>query len=675
MPKRQRQDTHWLEQMQWYQATIANQWDLVWKPDVNTTADLPANWNEIWDTRLVRNSGYAYQYTNNGWKKIAGGWWWETATWWDIEWNITDQTDLNNALNSKASTSNLKTINSQSIVWTWNIEIDWIAKSATAPENPQQWDVYYNTTDNVIYSYDGEQWKAVWGSGTEFNPNWYYPNLHAWLSDNLYTSDNIIDVDSWNFRTTAGSESVPSSGTASLNNIKWKLVRTVARTECIINPTATDGIFITGIDKYQTLYATNNTTGITTFTLTSWVWNTDPSTYWLTVELQQEELDIENWTFSDWTGTIFKSYVSTSRWTFTLRYDAENLIWSLSNWTDSWTDADTTTFWITTPVSTDDVVYISYYDECTDWSIELDFTAEVRWTLVYSAPAKLVATWVNQFDWTTIISSAEIDNWEIVAGSNYIVYVPAYGGVTNWYMAYCPDWYIVNCWWIDGLENTPNIWSEVKTTGNTVTSTSCSMPNAETGYFVVEVSASVDDTNISVHPKWSGQQDTNTDWYTTNAIDFPYLDTWSNPLPWYMANLWDVYDELNWQTQTYIKRIELISFDYSDLVTIANSWVAYDYDENSIYYVLETPTTYTVSFDNTYTANDYGTERILTWLDDLNPLAVEINTSYGSNLVDKLRTWVVTKEEYPQVITQTEYDNLPATKNTDGIIRFIYTEE
>lgn len=105
MPKRQRQDTHWLEQMQWYQATIANQWDLIWKPDVNTTADLPANWNEIWDTRLVRSSGYAYQYTEDWWVKIAGGWGWGTTTWWDIDWDIDDQIDLASALGDKLDAS------------------------------------------------------------------------------------------------------------------------------------------------------------------------------------------------------------------------------------------------------------------------------------------------------------------------------------------------------------------------------------------------------------------------------------------------------------------------------------------------------------------------------------------------------------------------------------------
>ena len=104
-------------------------------------------------------------------------------------------------------------------------------------------------------------------------------------------------------------------------------------------------------------------------------------------------------------------------------------------------------------------------------------------------------------------------------------------------------------------------------------------------------------------------------------------------------------------------------------------WVEFDYDEDYIYYVLWNPVTYQLEFDNTYTANDYGTERILTLGSDLNPVAVQISISYGSNLVDKLRTWVVTKEEYPQVIDQATYDALPATKNTDWIIRFIFTEE
>ena len=677
MVKRQFQDTHWLEQMQAYQATLVNQWDLIWKPDVNTTADLPSTGNTIGDTRLVKENWFAYRYTNSWWKKLAWAGGWGTAEWWDIEWTLSDQTDLQNALNNKLESWSLKTVNNQSLVWDWNIEIDWIAKSATAPANPTQWDVYYNTTDDVIYSYDGEQWNAVWGSGSEFNPSWYYPNLHAWLADNLYTSDNIIDIDVWNFRTTAGSESVPSSGTASLNNLKWAVKRTVAKTGWTITPTASDWIYVTSIDKYTYIDYVSNVSWTETFTLSSWTWNIDPSSCGITVELQQTEFDISNWTFTD-DGTTFKTYVNTSRWNFTLSYDTDNSEWFLTNWTDTWSEADTTTMWITTPVSTDDVVTITYYDECTDWTLSVAFVAEDAWTIVVSNPAELLATGVNQYDWLTVIDNAEIDgNGEIVSGSNKVIYVYAYGGVNNWYMAYSQDWFLVNC---GRCENLPVIWTELDQTDAIVTTTECSMPFADTGFFCVEVT---DDTDVSVHPKWSGQQDTNADNYETDTVTIPTEDTDSNALPtdsiWLPA-IWNYKDEINFQTNIYIQRVQTMAMDYADLLTLisdnsGNPDFVYDYDSDYIFYYDGTTTTYDISGDWTYTANDYGTERFLDSNGDIIDIPVEANTSYGSNLVDKLRTGVVTKEEYPQVITQAQYDLLPSTKNTDWIIRFIYTTE
>ena len=596
--------------------------------------------------------------------------------WWQITGNLSDQTDLMNALNTKLEASQLKTVNWESLVWTGDIEVDGIVKSATAPENPEQWDVYYNTTDDTIYSYNGNERVAV-GSGS-FDPTAYYPTLHAWLADNLYTNDNIIDVDTWNFRTTAGSQSVPSSGTASLNYIRWKSVRTVARTECIINFNTSDWIYVTNVNKYQTLYATDNTTGTTTFTLTSWAWNVDPADYWITVSLQQQEFAIEDGTFSDWTGDVFKAYVLTDRGRFRLRYDTDNSVWTLSNWANTWTNADTTVFWITTPGSTGTVVYVNYYDACTDWTLELIFTAETRWEIINSSPASLMATWVNQYDGTSMLNNVEIQNGEIVSGNNTILYVPAYGWVVNGYMAYCPDGYIVNCGRVSDLNTTLQVWTLVDTDWVNITSTECYMPHDETWYFLVEVSQIVDDTEISIHPKRSGQQDTNTDAYEESRVQLPTEDVNNTQLPSYlygMPSVWETYDAISWQTQTYVKRIEAVSFTYSDLLSVVNMWVEFDYDTNRIYYVLWNPVTYQVEFDNTYTANDYGTERILDIADMLNPVAVEISTSYGSNLVDKLRTWVVTKEEYPQVIDQDTYDDLPATKDTDWIIRFIFTEE
>lgn len=596
--------------------------------------------------------------------------------WWQITGDINDQLDLINKLSEYAEINNLKTINWESIVGTGDIEVDGIVKSATAPENPTQWDVYYNLTDDTIYSYNGEERVAI-GSGS-FDPNWYYAALHAGLADNLYTADNIIDVDVWNFRTTAGSESVPSSGTASLNNLKWNAVRTVAKTWWTIEfQTVSQGISITNVNKYWFIYNASNTSGTYTFTLTSGNWDTDPYTYWITVALQQQEFDIENWTFTDdW--TTFKAFVDRFRWRFRMLYDTDNSVWMLSDWTNTWTNADTTTRWITTPGSTDTVVYVNYFDECTDGSIVVVFTAENAWTIVVSNPEKLVATGVNQYDGLTYIDNAEINaSGEIVAWSNKVCYVYAYGWVNNWYMWYSADGYIVNC---GRFATEPQVGDVLDQTNINVWTIECDMPFADTWYFVVEVS---NDTGLSIHPKRSGQQDTNTDAYDTSEVEIPTEDVNSTSLP--TNSIWlpavgNYYDEIDFQTDRYIQRVQTMAMDYGDLATLvennaSNPDFVYDYDSNYIYYYDWTVTTYDISWTRTYTANDYGTERFLDSNDDIIDVPVEANTSYGSNLVDKLRTWVVTKEEYPQVIDQTTYDNLPATKNTDGIIRFIYTEE
>ena len=565
--------------------------------------------------------------------------------------------------------------------------VDWktVTKSGTQPEDPTAWDQWYNTSDNKLYLYDWDQWNEVWAwSWSSFDPEWYYEKLHAWLADNLYTADNIIDIDVWNFRTTAGSESVPSSWIASLNNIKWKATRTVAKSGWNIEfQSVSQGIFITNVNKYWFIYNASNTSDTYTFTLTSWTWDTDPSVYWISVDLQQNQFDIEDWTFSDSTWDIFKAYVITNRGRFRMLYKTDDSVWELSNWDVTFTDADTTTFWITTPGSTDDVVYVDYFDECTDGSIVVVFTAENAWTIVVSNPAKLVATEVNQYDGLTYIDNAEIDaSGEIVAWSNKVCYVYAYGWVTNWYYAYSETGYnFWICWWIATL---PQIWDTISRTGavysNGPSFCTATVPCTETWYFVLEV---LDDTDLSIHPKRSGQQDTNTDAYTTSDVTIPTEDVNNTSLP--TDSIWlpavgTVYDEIDFQTNKYIQRVKTMALDYGDLATLiennaSNPDFVYDYDVNYIYYYDGTITTYDISWDRTYTANDYGTEWFMASDDTIIDVPVEANTSYGSNLVDKLRTWVVTKEEYPQVITQAQYDLLPASKNTDWIIRFIYTEE
>ena len=39
---------------------------------------------------------------------------------------------------------------------------------ATAPQNPVEGQIYYNTTDKIIYQWDGEAWKAVGSDLTDY---------------------------------------------------------------------------------------------------------------------------------------------------------------------------------------------------------------------------------------------------------------------------------------------------------------------------------------------------------------------------------------------------------------------------------------------------------------------------------------------------------------------------
>jgi hypothetical protein len=39
----------------------------------------------------------------------------------------------------------------------------WAVVSATAPSNPSQWDMWYDTTTDTLNTYDGTQWN--WAGG------------------------------------------------------------------------------------------------------------------------------------------------------------------------------------------------------------------------------------------------------------------------------------------------------------------------------------------------------------------------------------------------------------------------------------------------------------------------------------------------------------------------------
>ena len=96
-------------------------------------------------------------------------------------------------------------------------------------------------------------------------------------------------------------------------------------------------------------------------------------------------------------------------------------------------------------------------------------------------------------------------------------------------------------------------------------------------------------------------------------------------------------DEIDLNLQVAISRIDKLSYTSENLATVVSAGYEYEYDENYIYYVKETPDTYSISVDGGYTVSDHGMEFFTG-----SEVPVLIETIYGSNLKNKLERDVLT---------------------------------
>jgi len=102
------------------------------------------------------------------------------------------------------SHQNIKTVNSNSLVWTGNVSINETKVSATAPTSPTEWMVWYDTTNDVLKTYDGTTWNEVWSSGgssalTTFilnDPEEQKTELYNWCRT-FWGGDKVPVIISW----------------------------------------------------------------------------------------------------------------------------------------------------------------------------------------------------------------------------------------------------------------------------------------------------------------------------------------------------------------------------------------------------------------------------------------------------------------------------------------------
>lgn len=105
-----------------------------------------------------------------------------------------------------------------------------------------------------------------------------------------------------------------------------------------------------------------------------------------------------------------------------------------------------------------------------------------------------------------------------------------------------------------------------------------------------------------------------------------------------LLSVGDVRDEINFNTQKSISRIERLAYNSTNLATAVASGRPYDTDTNYIYLVRETPVEVSFTVDPSYFVSDHGTE-FYTASTTTPPVTEAI---YGDNLKQKLESDVLT---------------------------------
>lgn len=164
-----------------------------------------------------------------------------------------------------------------------------------------------------------------------------------------------------------------------------------------------------------------------------------------------------------------------------------------------------------------------------------------------------------------------------------------------------------------------------------------------------------------IYPTWSDWTDEYVGNFQTYTVDTIDLSEIMLAFPNGLLNVGAVRDEINLNTQTTIQRVQRLAYTAENIADVIESGLPYDADTNYIYVALETPVVSNISIDGTYTVSDHGIEFV-----NGTSVPVMIETLYGENLKDKLRTDVLTISAQELSATQKAQvlDNIGAASAT-----------
>lgn len=164
----------------------------------------------------------------------------------------------------------------------------------------------------------------------------------------------------------------------------------------------------------------------------------------------------------------------------------------------------------------------------------------------------------------------------------------------------------------------------------TVTSNRFSIPSD--GYIWVTGGNNVTTYILMTWSDWTSGPEGSWKAYEETAVDFGSI--MENNFPYGLCKVGAVIDEINMRGLTFTRRIDRTAYSETTIAQLEQAGTEYIADRDYIYFVMATPVTGTITLTNTYTANDHGLEII----DSETDTAPFVQTLYGENLVEKLRT-------------------------------------
>lgn len=333
---------------------------------------------------------------------------------------------------------------------------------------------------------------------------------------------------------------------------------------------------------------------------------------------------------------------------------------------------------------------------------KVSYQPYVNGTYTFSTPETFVSTGFNQFNKDSTdfyISNATIDeNTHIIIPSEgqYVCYCKAVAGTREGYIGYSEGGYLTGIGWCKNIPDFNTQLSGTETTedekmGFDDPTIHRAIIFEEDGYVVVSVT---DKSDLCIHTRWDSEEDdVYAEYIEPDIIDFQHLrGTYDNSqqelpissygLPAITTSNQTIGDILDLRNRTYTQKIERVVNNTENMADVISSGQPYEYTNEYIYVVLESPRVYLnveaedleaeakasdpsepiwVPIRYTYSVDDLATE-------EFTGTTVEILATqrYGENLRNKLKGNVLT------ISDQTELNSSQIDSIRKNFLNIIY---